>query len=611
MPLPSLIPEYEEHELFFELRTYHLSSFAQTMAERKLCLAIDIIRWMVSVAVESNSNIFTGKASTAILQLVLANIPNAGTANAETQSQVREAISVCDREVGTSRRCKTLPSLLDILESPLVVRSIWSRLNTLLYRPIILEERDSMVLPLVQPIEQVARDGLIVLEDPRQIGSAVQAKLAATYDQVRNWYRHRNPTPPLFIRALWENPQYGDKLTKDFKIRVCDSKVKEERITHSVIHVTYRLVCLVKINSPEEEPYAPQLYTKNGRMFSYRQRENPKWTQDDPGKYYLIYHKARETRDIEKQDKFENELNLLLMSSGMIVNTNLEIAKPTGSTRPQLRDTLQAAISKQAPILKGPTKNVGPHGTTPAVTQDSMRSTTTISSSKASTTGTSASTLAKYTGQSRVSSHISANKDPRSIAAVGSGTISRRTEDVDDKDSHQASQQPPHPTDKPEESKRGPGGKKKARWKRRVKKEEARDGDEPTQDQQKSAQPSHQSSVGLNAPQSYRPPSTGPFPSAQPYVSYQPLPPPLQEMGHDLYRPQRVQPDSYHPPYHPHYNDERPRSPSRRPSRDFDMPYSGRRSRSPRRDDRRWEGYRSRSPLSRRPGDRPEDRYYW
>lgn len=315
--LPVLDDSGGTRKLVEQLRTTWPDAFAQSLADRHLCAAVGVFRWLVSIMVENGSRAPEPDPETPnpVLDLALADFP--AHADAEVAKRISAVISDCARTLTGLRADGHPPDVLDLLESPAMKRAFWSRPSNLLWKPRVWDIIDGRAQPQDIPIENVPV-GCVRMTDPDKLAEAVQEYMGL-FKVEDNYDRHYSPAPPDFIRFFWDwdNTKWaaenGDSSPFDaiqsFEFTGRDAHLGESGLVYRRLKMSYRLVCVARIPSPGEELLAEHLYTCDGWNFlpTYGNDRRQDWSGQESGLYYAVYYKSTQVRGQYKHGSLTKE----------------------------------------------------------------------------------------------------------------------------------------------------------------------------------------------------------------------------------------------------------------------------------------------------------------
>ncbi|KAI1384510.1 uncharacterized protein F4822DRAFT_433054 [Hypoxylon trugodes] len=295
-------------ELAQKLRECWPDVFARTPAERRLCSALDIVRWVASIVAEDESCSLDLFCPLQIILLALIDFPIVEYTNTDTNSQIHSEIASCVGHLVRDPYDGSMPDLLDILESPLMKNNFWAQPCNLLYKSTVLEQRDGTIHPIKIPPQNIAKEGLIIFDDPARLAQTVEWKLGRIQLRDQGAYRCYVPSPPEFLRFRWNNSawvaQNSGKEARDIlqklEIRTNDTLDEGGHLTFPAMIIQYRLICIAKIPEPGEEPTATQIFMNDGHRFFGQHGicGSRFWSPNAPGSYYLIYHKLNKSSTV-------------------------------------------------------------------------------------------------------------------------------------------------------------------------------------------------------------------------------------------------------------------------------------------------------------------------
>ncbi|KAI0382757.1 hypothetical protein F5Y04DRAFT_287790 [Hypomontagnella monticulosa] len=310
MPLQYLHDACQGQELATKLRESWPNCFAVSQAQQKLCAGLEVIRWIISVLAESGSPMITIDRTDMPLLLAVAHYPIQSTVTIRGLSEIQGIISKVTLAFSAPKGDGSGANLLEFLESAMMVQALWSKPEYLLYQATLKREGNLPLpdAPLAMTPAQIARDGLITLDDPEKLISAVTEKLASRtyYHQEYTVRQLHTFASPQLIRVNWTNPSQWDQsrgspmeLFHSFKIRRPQSaEVEGGQPQHLVVDVSYTLICLARVTGSwhKDEPaaVAAHKYTINGQAFlsGHGNDWSQNWSCEEPGNYYLVYYKT-------------------------------------------------------------------------------------------------------------------------------------------------------------------------------------------------------------------------------------------------------------------------------------------------------------------------------
>ncbi|KAI0851675.1 hypothetical protein F5Y00DRAFT_274583 [Daldinia vernicosa] len=296
--------KYSGGELVKRLKTYWSDAFARSVHERQLCSGLDIIRWMVVTL--GQHGIFTTKGMhLELVRYALTDFPIREFSDAQTRREYQEIITLVYSNMAKFGRSGNPPDLFDILENKMMTDQFWSNPSYLLYKTTAYEDRGESIQDIKLSAEEIARGGLIRIQYPEDLPTAIANVLAPSKCEGKESYQFHVPTPPLFIRVLWDNALWAAldrrspvQTLQQLQIEYDDVQVGNNNLVFSKSSTSYRLICLAKISLPNEEPVAVHLYNCDGSHFlpPYGNNQDQNWSCQEPGKYYLMYYKSDEPR---------------------------------------------------------------------------------------------------------------------------------------------------------------------------------------------------------------------------------------------------------------------------------------------------------------------------
>ncbi|KAI2770201.1 hypothetical protein F4815DRAFT_504935 [Daldinia loculata] len=386
MELDILIPRYKGGELVGRLKTFWPDVFARSLAEQNLCSAVGILRWMMMSLAEEGFLIVRTNPGLNLTEFAVADFPSAENADAKLRGIIENVIAGFCQKFSHSRSDGNAPDLFDILESKEMINSFWSKTVNLLYNETACEKRGKVVFECDLPADEIARDGLIRIEDPRKLVLAIQDKLAPSWRHGTNDRLFHTMTPPKFIRVLWDSsfwsaPSYGDSpfhVLRKLTIRHENAQIEGEQLEFSQVSVSYRLICLARIPQPGDQPVAVHLYEYDGRNFvpPYGSNKDQNWSCKNQGKYYLVYHKS-DAPDNPFDDNYPPECKAPLPE---FAQKKLKLLREFAYKQPKKtetlkrpRSTIEQPVQQTAPdsqprsILKPPSTSQPARGSRPAV----------------------------------------------------------------------------------------------------------------------------------------------------------------------------------------------------------------------------------------------------
>ncbi|KAI4865864.1 hypothetical protein F4820DRAFT_447637 [Hypoxylon rubiginosum] len=304
MGLPILCPKYQGSELIKQLVTTWPDDIVDTPASRLICFTAAIFRWMASILEEGSQAPKLGP-SNALLAFSLAEFPV--HTDQKTVEVFSNAILACSRLFHGVWPEDHRTNLFDMLENELIRKVFWSELYNLIYKIPVWADCHGTIDLLEWPVDKIAKAGLIYLDDPRELAASVQDKLGLFKHTEPDTYLFLSPTPPQFIRVHWDNKsdfslpkgESAFKTLEAFELSAQTAHLEQGCLSFHTSTTGYRLICCVKIPRIGEEHYAPHFYACDGRYFIPPTREVQRdWSCNDPGSYYLIYHKSDTQRRV-------------------------------------------------------------------------------------------------------------------------------------------------------------------------------------------------------------------------------------------------------------------------------------------------------------------------
>ncbi|KAI4863154.1 hypothetical protein F4820DRAFT_471859 [Hypoxylon rubiginosum] len=310
---------YKGAELAYKLQASWPHRFARTPAERAVCSAASIIRWM-KIIIEETEKIDMNpvpRPVNEVLALALADFPI--DTDLEAESEITKAIANCAHSLRGN--------VFDILESPLMAQTLWCKPQYLLFRTAVLEKRNGMIERYQYPVEQHVKDSLIHLENPFELAAAVQAKLGQRYSTERMADQYYLANPPEFIRVYWNNSssvsQNGNMSIFD-ALQAFEMPYKEkisgiDRLVLVDMNTGYRLVCVARIPQPGEVAVANHLYHCDGSNFvpGFGDDGSQEWSCQEPGRYYMMYRRSNQARRRQQDGHPAPELSVSLPAGAL------------------------------------------------------------------------------------------------------------------------------------------------------------------------------------------------------------------------------------------------------------------------------------------------------
>ncbi|KAI1398937.1 hypothetical protein F4819DRAFT_466874 [Hypoxylon fuscum] len=359
MGLNPLSNVYEGQDLVGRLRATWPDSFATgTLDQCHLCSAIDVLRWMASIQIEE-LHISKLELSNELLSLSLADFP--ASADTEKKDKISAALSTINYRyfTGVEQDGKTL-NLFDILEGSMMIKTFWSEPRNLLYKTPVWAECAGTINYMHRPIEAIAHEGLIFIEDPDELATAVEKKLGTFKLPDQDIKLFNSLTPPDFIRVRWDNTKWlaqnnGKSAFRSlhaFELSVRMARIEREALDYPEVTVGYRLICMAKISPPGEEPLGIHMYTCDGGFFQLQLRtRSQNWSCSDPGCYYLVYYKSDRVQNLvlERADPMP-DIGLVRQKVPPItkVNTNKDQQPHSDSKQPPAHTNAAPEVEKRS-----------------------------------------------------------------------------------------------------------------------------------------------------------------------------------------------------------------------------------------------------------------------
>ncbi|XXG96643.1 hypothetical protein Hte_002931 [Hypoxylon texense] len=299
LKLPILSPKYQGNELVKQLSLTWPMNVADSPVSSQVCSAAAVLRWIACVLENDTPEAPKLGPSHPLMAFSLSEFPV--LTDQKIAGVFHDAISRCSSVFYGTWPEDYNPNLSEMLESEPILECFWSKPYNLLYKTPLWTDFHGTIDQVEWPIDQIAKAGLIRINDPRELATTVKQKLGLFNHIEQDTYLFLSPTPPQLIRVRWDNKSNSSfpktesafKALQEFTLSAQCAQLEADELSFHPSTTGYRLICAVKIPGQGEDQEAPHFYACDGRYFIPPTRGlKCDWSCNEPGSYYLIYNKS-------------------------------------------------------------------------------------------------------------------------------------------------------------------------------------------------------------------------------------------------------------------------------------------------------------------------------